>query len=336
MVSVAVVGATGMVGRAVLEILVERGFPCKDMIALASPRHPGRQMTLENGFTLPVQVADTFDFRAVDLAFFCAGSAVSKKLVPKALEAGVCVIDKASLFRMDPTVPLIVPEVNAHHLDALTEKRLVTSPNCTTIPLVMVLKALQGLAPLSQVTVSTYQSVSGAGKAGMDELYHQTKGVFVNEDTPGTVFPKPIAFNVIPLIGAIEKNGFSQEENKMMQETEKILEGVKISATCVRVPVFIGHSQSVHVRFEKAVTVKQAREALIAQTGIMLIDRPADDHVATPIAYAGEDNVYLSRLRQDPFDDQSFSLWIVADNVRKGAALNAVQIAETLRQKKII
>jgi len=328
--NIAVVGATGNVGQEVLNILAERHFPIAHIEAIASQQSNGRHVSWGDKGTLIVKSLAEFDFSNTHYAFFCAGSKVSKQYARKAVQQGATVIDKASHFRMDPDVALIVPEINI--AKAVRNKPcLIASPNCVTIPLALVLKPLHDFAGLKRIVVSTYQSVSGAGRAGMDELYNQTRSIFVNEQAPAQVFPKPIAFNVIPHIDQFDSTGSTGEEIKIAQEIKKILgPKIEVVGTCVRVPVFIGHSMSVVCEFERAVTPAQARTVLGQMSGVQVKDRVQDHEYFTPVSIAGEDVVGVSRIRQDLTVAHGLCLWIVSDNLRKGAALNAVQIAEHL------
>ena len=329
--TIAVVGATGNVGREVLRILADRNFPAKKVHAIASEKSIGREVSFGEDKTLKIEALSTFDFKGVDIVFSAAGSAISKDFVPRAVAAGAVVIDKTSLYRMEPDVPLVVPEVNASAIAGYTKRGIIAVPNCSTIQMVVALKPLHDIAKIKRVVVATYQSVSGAGHAAMDELFNQTRNVFVNQEAKREVFTKQIAFNVIPHIDAFMDDGFTKEEWKMMAETKKILSpDVDVVATCVRVPVFVGHSEAVNVEFHDAITVKQARDALTAARGISVVDHRADEGYVTPIECVGEDPVYISRLRSDKTVPHGLAFWCVSDNLRKGAALNAVQIAEVL------
>ena len=328
---VAVVGATGNVGREVLAILAERNFPADDVIAIASERSAGAQVSFGDKDVLKVQSLDGFDFKRVDIVLSSPGAKVSKVFAPKAAAAGAVVIDNTSQFRMDPDVPLVVPEVNRHALADYGKRNIIANPNCSTIQLVTALKPLHDLATIKRVQVATYQSVSGAGKAGMDELFEQTRAIYVNDPVEPDKFTKQIAFNVIPHIDVFMEDGSTKEEWKMMVETKKILDPrIKLHATCVRVPVFIGHAEAVNIEFENPIEVEQAREALGRAPGVMVYDMAEDAGYITPKEAAGEDAVFVSRLRVDPTVENGLSLWVVADNLRKGAALNTVQIAEAL------
>ena len=330
---VAVVGATGNVGREVISILEERRFPADEVIALASYRSIGKEISYGDDSVLKVQDLATFDFDGTDIVLSSPGATVSAKYSPRAAKAGCVVIDNTSQFRMDPDVPLVVPEVNPDAIAGYTKRGIIANPNCSTIQLVVALKPLHDLAPISRVVVSTYQSTSGGGKAHMDELFNQTKGIFVNQ--PATqhqqIFTKQIAFNVIPHIDDFMDDGGTKEEWKMVAETKKILDpAIKLTATCVRVPVFVGHAEAINVEFDGDVEEDQIRDALKSAPGIVVVDRRADEGYVTPAECAGEDAVYVSRIRMDPTIDNGVNLWVVSDNLRKGAALNTVQIAEEL------
>ncbi len=330
---VAVVGATGNVGREMLSTLAERNFPADEVFALASERSIGADVSFGEDATLKVRNLADFDFRGIDLVLSSPGAKVSAQYSPKAAAAGAVVIDNTSYFRMEPDVPLVVPEVNAHAIAGYTKRGIIANPNCSTIQMVVALKPLHDLARIRRVVVSTYQSVSGAGKDAMDELFNQTRGIFVNEPAHQhqKKFTKQIAFNVIPHIDVFMDDGATKEEWKMAVETRKILDpDIKVSATCVRVPVFVGHSEAVSIECERPITVEQARDALRAAAGVSVIDHRADEGYVTPVECVGEDAVYVSRLRKDPTVDNGLSFWCVSDNLRKGAALNAVQIAEAL------
>ena len=331
---VAVVGATGNVGRELLNVLAEREFPADEVIALASSRSVGSELSY--GETdLKVQHLDKFDFKGIDYVLSSAGSKISAEFVPRATKAGAMVIDNTSQFRMDPDVPLVVPEVNPEALRGASTRNIVANPNCSTIQMVVALKPLHTLAHIKRVVVSTYQSVSGAGKEAMDELFVQTRGIYVNDAMTREQFSKQIAFNVIPHIDVFMDDGMTKEEWKMMVETKKILDPtIKVTATCVRVPVFIGHAESVNIEFEWPITAAQARSALRKAPGVTVVDHQTDEGYVTPAEVVGEDAVFVSRIREDQTVENGLSLWIVADNMRKGAALNAVQIAELLVSKK--
>jgi aspartate-semialdehyde dehydrogenase len=327
---VAVIGATGNVGREMLSTLVEREFPVSDVIALASERSVGRRVSFGDE-ELKVQDLATFDFRGVDIALSSPGAKISAVHSPRAGKAGCVVIDNTSHFRMDPEVPLVVPEVNAAAIAGFTKKNIIANPNCSTIQMVVALKPLHEAAKIKRVVVSTYQSVSGAGKDAMDELFNQTRAVYVNQPIERHKFTKQIAFNVIPHIDVFMDDGFTKEEWKMRVETRKILDrDIEVVATCVRVPVFIGHAEAVFVEFEKPLSEADARRVLRNAPGVSVVDHRTDEGYVTPLESAGEDKVYVSRLRADPTVRNGLVFWCVADNLRKGAALNAVQIAEVL------
>lgn len=328
---VAVVGATGNVGREMLQTLADRNFPVSEVVALASERSAGQQVSFGEDQVLKVQDLAKFDFSGTDFVLSSPGAKVSAQFAPKAAAAGACVIDNTSHFRMDPDVPLVVPEVNPHHLAGWRKKGIIANPNCSTIQMVVALKPLHDLAKIKRVVVSTYQSVSGGGKEAMDELFTQTRAIYVNDPVEKKKFTKQIAFNVIPHIDSFMDDGMTKEEWKMVVETKKILDpSIKVSATAVRVPVFIGHSESVNIEFENPITADEARRVLRAAPGISVVDHRVDEGYVTPVEIAGEDNVYISRIREDATVENGLNLWIVADNLRKGAALNAVQIAEVM------
>ncbi len=332
-----VVGATGNVGREILNVLAERQFPADEVAAVASPRSTGDVIDLgDSGKELKVQNIDHFDFEGWDIALFAAGSDVSRAHAPRAAAAGCTVIDNSSLFRMDPDVPLIVPEVNPEAIDLYRRKNIIANPNCSTAQMVVALKPLHDAATIKRVVVATYQSVSGAGKAGMDELFEQSRNIFVGDGTAPSKFTKQIAFNVIPHIDEFLDDGSTKEEWKMVVETKKILDPkIKVSATCVRVPVFVGHSEAINIEFEKELSAADAQAILREAPGIMLVDKREDGGYVTPIECVGEYATYVSRVREDPTVDNGLSLWCVSDNLRKGAALNAVQIAELLGRKHL-
>ena len=328
---VAVVGATGAVGREIIKTLVERNFPASEVVALASGRSTGSEISFGEKRILTVKNLETFDFAGWDIGLFSPGAAVSAIYAPKAAAAGCVVIDNTSHFRMDPDVPLVVPEVNPQALAKFAKRRIIANPNCSTIQMVVALKPLHDRYKIKRVVVSTYQSVSGAGKEGMDELFAHTKSSFVHESGPPQQFTKEIAFNCIPHIDNFMDDGATREEWKMVVETRKILDpNIAVFATCVRVPVFIGHGEAVHVEFEKPVTASEARDVLRSAPGVVVMDTREDGGYATPLDCVGEDAVFVSRLRKDPTVPHGLAFWCVADNLRKGAALNAVQIAETL------
>ncbi len=328
---VAVAGATGAVGREIIKTLAERDFPVDDIAALASARSVGQEISFGPKRVLKVRNLDTFDFAGWDIGLFSPGAAISAIHAPRAAAAGCLVIDNTSQFRMDHDVPLVVPEVNPEALQKARRRRIVANPNCSTIQMVVALKPLHDLFTVKRVVVSTYQAVSGAGKEGMDELFTQSKGSFVGDPPTSEQFTRPIAFNVIPHIDRFMDDGFTKEEWKMAVETRKIMGGdIRVVATCVRVPVFVGHSESVVVEFEEPVDLEQARAVLREAPGVILHDRREDGGYVTPIDCVGEDATYVSRLRIDPTVPNGLAFWCVSDNLRKGAALNAVQIAETM------
>jgi aspartate-semialdehyde dehydrogenase len=327
---VAVVGATGNVGREMLAILAERQFPISELVALASTHSIGRDVSFGDK-TLKCKALDHYDFSDTDICLMSAGGAVSKEWSPRIGAQGVLVIDNSSTWRMDPDVPLVVPEVNAEAAKSFSRKYIIANPNCSTAQLVVALKPLHDKARIKRVVVSTYQSVSGAGKDAMDELFSQTRAIFVNDPVEAKKFPKRIAFNLIPQIDVFMDDGSTKEEWKMVAETKKILDPkIKLTATCVRVPVFISHSEAVNVEFETPLSADEAREILRAAPGCLVIDRREPGGYITPYEAAGEDATYISRLRDDPTVDNAINFWCVSDNLRKGAALNAVQIAEVV------
>lgn len=330
---VAVVGASGNVGREMLATLTERNFPVDDIVALASSRSAGREVSFGDD-TLKIQDLAKYDFKGTDIVLSSPGAKVSAEFAPRAAAAGAVVIDNTSHFRMDPDVPLVVPEVNAHAIADYKKKGIIANPNCSTIQMVVALKPLHDLAIVKRVVVSTYQSVSGAGKDAMDELFNQTRGVFMNNAPAPEVFTKTIAFNVIPQIDMFMDDHMTKEEWKMVVETKKILDPkIKVCANCVRVPVFIGHAAMVNVEFENDIDATMAKRALQSAPGITLIDLESEMEYVTPAEIAGEDNVFVSRVREDATVENGLNFWCVADNLRKGAALNAVQIAEILARE---
>ena len=333
---VAVVGATGNVGREMLNILSERRFPAREVVALASTRSTGVDVSFGDA-TLKVKALDYFDFADTDICLMSAGSAVSKEWSPRIAAQGVIVIDNSSQWRMDREVPLVVPEVNADVLEGEIKKGIIANPNCSTAQLVVALKPLHDVAKIKRVVVATYQSVSGAGKAAMDELFRQTRAVFVADPIEKEKFTKQIAFNVIPHIDVFLDGGFTKDEWKMSVETQKILDpDIQVVATCVRVPVFVGHSEVVSIEFETPITADRARTILRSAPGVLVVDKREDEGYVTPIEAAGEDATYVSRIRKDPTVENGLTLWVVSDNLRKGAALNAVQIAESLINRKLL
>jgi aspartate-semialdehyde dehydrogenase len=333
---VAVIGATGNVGREMLTTLAERQFPVDEVVALASSRSIGREVSFGEDQTLKVRDLDTFDFKGIDIVLSSPGAKISAVHSPRAAKAGAVVIDNTSYWRMDPDVPLVVPEVNPQAIAGYRKKGIIANPNCSTIQMVVALKPLHDLAKIKRVVVSTYQSVSGAGREAMDELFGQTRGIYVNDPIKPEKFTKQIAFNVIPHIDVFMDDGSTKEEWKMVVETKKILDPkIAVVATCVRVPVFIGHAEAVNIECERPISDEDARAALKAAPGVVVVDHRANEGYVTPAEAAGEDAVYVSRIRSDPTVDNGLSLWVVADNLRKGAALNAVQIAEVLAQEHL-
>jgi aspartate-semialdehyde dehydrogenase len=334
--SVAVVGATGNVGRAMLNILDERSFPADEVIALASRRSLGTEVSYGDR-TLKVKALEHFDFSGIDICLMSAGGSVSKEWSPKIAAAGAVVIDNSSAWRYDSDVPLIVPEVNADAIIGFSKRGIIANPNCSTAQLVVALKPLHDKAKIKRVVVATYQSVSGAGKEAMDELDRQTKAIYTLRDVELNKFPKRIAFNIIPQIDDFMEDGYTKEEWKMVVETKKILDRkIKLTATCVRVPVFISHSEAVNIEFENPMTADEARDVLRNAPGCLVIDSHQPGGYVTPYEAAGEDATYISRIREDATVENGLAMWIVSDNLRKGAALNAIQIAECLINRKLI
>ena len=328
---VAVVGATGNVGREILQILAEREFPADEVVALASSRSIGSEVSYGDDSIIKIHDLANFNFKGVDLVLSSPGAKISAEFAPRAARAGAIVIDNTSQFRMDPDVPLVVPEVNPEALQGFRARNIIANPNCSTIQMVLALKPLHDLAQIRRIVVATYQAVSGAGREAMDELFTQTRAVYVNDPLVREHFTKQIAFNVIPHIDVFMDDGQTKEEWKMMVETKKILDSsIKVTATCVRVPVFVGHAEAVNVEFENPISAAEARAALREAPGLAVVDHRTDEGYVTPVESAGENLVYVSRIREDQTVDNGLNLWIVADNVRKGAALNAVQIAELL------
>ncbi len=333
---VAVVGATGAVGREMLKTLAERNFPIADIAAVASARSTGQEVSFGEKKVLKVKNLETFDFTGWDIALFSPGAAISAVHAPRAAKAGCLVIDNTSHFRMEPDVPLVVPEVNPQALSRI-RRGIIANPNCSTIQMVLALKPLHDRFKVKRVVVATYQSVSGAGKEGMDELWSQSRALHVNDPMTPQEFTKPIAFNVIPHIDSFMDDGSTKEEWKMVVETKKILDAdIKVAATCVRVPVFIGHSEAITVEFERPVTVAEARAVFRDAPGIVVQDTREDGGYTTPIDCVGEDATYISRIRKDPTVEHGLQFWCVSDNLRKGAALNAVQIAEAVVAQKLL
>ena len=340
--TVGVVGATGSVGREMLNILAERQFPLDDIAAVASSRSVGDKVEFgETGREIKVQNLEHFDFTGWDIALFAAGSGPAKIYAPKAASQGCVVIDNSSLFRMDHDVPLIVPEVNPEAIDGYKKRMIIANPNCSTAQMVVALKPLHDAAIIKRIVVSTYQSVSGAGKDGMDELFTQSRAIFVGDEPVNEKFTKRIAFNVIPHIDSFlgpdsGMDGYTKEEWKMTVETRKILDpDIEVTATCVRVPVFVGHSEAINVEFEMPLSVAKAQSLLREAPGIMLVDKREDGGYVTPIECVGDYATFVSRVRKDPTVEHGLALWCVSDNLRKGAALNAVQIAELLGRRHL-
>ena len=334
---VVVVGATGNVGREMLNVLAEREFPIEELAAVASARSTGDEIEFgETDKMLKVRNIEHFDFAGWDIALFSAGSEVSKIYAPKAAAAGCVVIDNSSLYRMDPDVPLVVPEVNPEAIDGYKAKNIIANPNCSTAQMVVVLKPLHDAAKIKRVVVATYQSVSGAGKQGMDELFEQSRNIFVGDRSEPVKFTKQIAFNVIPHIDSFLDDGSTKEEWKMVVETKKIVDPrIKVTATCVRVPVFVGHAEAINIEFEDEISAEQAQDILREAPGVMLVDKREDGGYVTPVECVGDGATFVSRVREDSTVENGLSLWCVSDNLRKGAALNAVQIAELLGRRHL-
>ena len=331
---IAVVGATGNVGREILNILAERHFPIDKIVALASRRSLGTELSFGDEI-LSTKDLEQFDFSGWDIALFAVGSEATKLHAPRAAKAGCVVIDNSSLYRYDPDVPLIVPEVNADAIFGYSKKNIIANPNCSTAQMVVALKPLHDRATIKRVVVSTYQSVSGSGKDAIDELWNQTKGIFVpGQEVAPKVYPKQIAFNVIPHIDVFMEDGTTKEEWKMVAETKKIIDPkIKVTATCVRVPVFVGHSEAINIEFEEFLDEDEARDILREAPGLMVIDKREDGGYVSPVECVGDFATFVSRIRQDSTLENGLNLWCVSDNLRKGAALNAVQIAEVLGQR---
>lgn len=327
---VAVVGATGNVGREMLNILAEREFPASEVVALASRKSVGREVSYGD-HTLKCKALEHYDFKGTDIVLMSAGSTISGEWSPKIAATGAVVIDNSSKWRMDPDVPLVVPEVNATAIAKFAKKNIIANPNCSTAQMVVALKPLHEIARVKRVVVSTYQSVSGAGKDAMDELFNQTRAIFVTDSIEAKQFTKQIAFNVIPHIDSFMDDGYTKEEWKMAAETRKILDpDIKVTATCVRVPVFVGHSEAINIEFERPITPQQARDILREAPGCMVVDKREDGGYVTPVECVGDYATFISRIRKDPTVENGLALWCVSDNLRKGAALNAIQIAEIL------
>ena len=327
---IAVVGATGNVGREMLNILAEREFPASEVVALASRKSVGREAPYGDK-TLKCKALENYDFRGTDIVLMSAGSKVSAEWSPKIGAFGAVVIDNSSQWRMDPDVPLVVPEVNSNAIGKFSKKNIIANPNCSTSQMVVALKPLHDIARVKRVVVSTYQSVSGKGKDAMDELFTQTRAIFVTDPVEAKLFTKQIAFNVIPHIDDFMDDGYTKEEWKMAAETRKILDpDIKVTATCVRVPVFVGHSEAINIEFERPITPDQARDILREAPGCMVVDKREDGGYVTPVECVGDYATFISRIRRDPTVEHGLALWCVSDNLRKGAALNAIQIAEIL------
>lgn len=333
---IAIVGATGNVGREVLSILAERDFPADDVVALASRRSQGTEVSFGDK-TLKVKALDNYDFSNTDIAIMSAGGSLSTEWAPKIGAAGCVVIDNSSAFRYDPDVPLIVPEVNADDVVGFSKKNIIANPNCSTAQLVVALKPLHEKATIKRVVVSTYQSVSGAGKEAMEELFNQSRAVFVADPIEAQKFTKRIAFNCIPHIDVFMDSGETKEEWKITAETKKMLDpNIKVTATAVRVPVFVSHSEAVNIEFENEISADEAREILRQSPGCLVVDKREDGGYVTPYEAAGEDATYISRIREDSTIDNGLNMWVVSDNLRKGAALNTVQIAELLLNRGLL
>lgn len=334
--NIAVVGASGNVGRELLDILHERGFPADNVVALASRRSQGKEVSFGDK-TLVIKALDAHDFGETDIALMSAGGSVSQEWAPKIAAKGCVVIDNSSAWRYDADVPLIVPEVNADAVQHFRKKNIIANPNCSTAQLVVALKPLHDRAKIKRIVVSTYQSVSGAGKEGMDELFNQTRAVFVADPIESEKFTKRIAFNLIPHIDVFMEDGYTKEEWKVVAETKKMLDkNIKVTCTAVRVPVFIGHSESVNIEFEDEISADEAREILREAPGCLVVDNPEEEAYITPYECAGEDATYISRIREDHTVENGLNIWVVSDNLRKGAALNTIQIAELLVNRGLL
>jgi aspartate-semialdehyde dehydrogenase len=332
---VAVAGATGNVGREMLNVLDERKFPIARLDVLASRRSQGRKVSFGDK-TLSIQALENYDFSQADIALFACGSGPAREFAPKAAAAGCIVIDNSSLFRMEPDVPLIVPEVNVEDLAGYTQRNIIANPNCSTAQLLVALKPLHDAATIKRIVISTYQSVSGKGKEAMDELFNQTRAIFVNDPIVKEQFTKQIAFNVIPHCDDFVDDGYTKEETKLVNETKKMLDDkIAVTATCVRVPVFVGHSEAVNIEFEKPLSDTQARNILRQAPGVLVIDKREDEGYITPVECVGDYATFISRIRPDRTVENGLNIWVVSDNLRKGAALNAVQIAEELTARYI-
>ncbi|MEM8650359.1 MAG: aspartate-semialdehyde dehydrogenase [Pseudomonadota bacterium] len=333
---IAIIGATGNVGREMLEILYERGFPADTVVPLASRRSQGKEVSFGDA-TLKCKVLDDYDFSDTDIALMSAGGSISKEWAPKIAAQGCVVIDNSSAWRYDADVPLIVPEVNADAVEDFRKKNIIANPNCSTAQLVVALNPLHQKAKIKRVVVATYQSVSGAGKEGMDELFNQTKAVFVADPIENEKFTKRIAFNLIPHIDVFMEDGYTKEEWKMTAEIKKMMDpSIKLTATCVRVPVFVGHSEAVNLEFEDEISADEARAILRESPGCLVVDNPDEETYITPYECAGEDATYISRIREDITIENGLNMWVVSDNLRKGAALNTIQIAELLVNRGLL
>lgn len=334
--NIAIIGASGNVGREMLDILHERGFPADQVVPLASRRSHGKEVSFGDR-TLTIKALDNYDFSNIDIALMSAGGSISKEWSPKIAAQGCVVIDNSSAWRYDADIPLIVPEVNADDVEKFRNKNIIANPNCSTAQLVVALKPLHDRAKIKRVVVSTYQSVSGAGKEGMDELFNQTKAVFVADPITPEKFTKRIAFNLIPHIDVFMEDGTTKEEWKMTAEIKKMMDpSIKLTATCVRVPVFVGHSEAVNIEFEEELTAVEAREILREAPGCLVVDNPEEETYITPYECAGEDATYISRIREDSTVENGLNMWVVSDNLRKGAALNTIQIAELLVNRGLL
>jgi len=338
MYKIAVAGATGNVGREILSILDERNFPVSEVVALASSRSLGKEVSFGERGTLKCQDLATYDFTGTHFGLFSPGGSVSAEFAPIAAEQGCVVIDNTSHFRMEQDIPLVVPEVNPDALQNFAQRNIIANPNCSTIQMVVALKPLHDIAKIKRVVVSTYQSVSGAGKDAMDELYNNTKAIYMNDIKEPMNFTKPIPFNAIPHIDVFMEDGSTKEEWKMINETKKILgdDNIQVTATCVRLPVFVGHAESVNIEFEDNINVDEAREILSNAPGVVVVDNPSENGYITPKECVGEDATFVSRIRQDNTVPNGLNLWVVADNLRKGAALNTVQIAEKMIEDRLV
>ncbi len=333
---IAIAGATGNVGAEILDILAERGFPADEVIALASRRSQGKEISFGDK-TLKVQAMENFDFTSVDICLMSAGGSIAKEWAPRIAAKGCVVIDNSSAWRYDQDVPLIVPEVNADDIVDFKKKNIIANPNCSTAQLVVALKPIHEKAGIKRLVVSTYQSVSGGGKEAMDELFNQTRAVFVNDPIEPQKFTKRIAFNVIPHIDEFMEDGYTKEEWKVLAETKKMLDpAIKVTCTAVRVPVFVGHSESVNMELDSPLSAEEAQDLLREAPGILVVDKREDGGYVTPYECAGEDATYVSRIREDATVENGLNMWVVSDNLRKGAALNAVQIAEVLVNRGLI